>query len=120
MADPAKKVVSSIAEFDEVPEVEYAEIDGFKPGTVIRIGSLNAGDVIDWQSSDGSEARRTAGLRLICRSLVDDKGNRYATDENVNVPKFRKLPNKITERIVREILKLNGMTVRGEEDAKKG
>jgi 5-enolpyruvylshikimate-3-phosphate synthase len=40
-------------------------------------------------------------------------------DNKKNIEKFRGMRHKETERIVKEILKLNGMTVKAEAEAKK-
>lgn len=99
-------------------DVEYAEIEGFtKEGKKFRVQSLTAGDLIEWSEANEGEAKRTAGLRLIVKSLVDASGKRIADDTHIAV--FRKKAHKVTERIVREILKLNGMTVKQDADAKK-
>lgn len=99
-------------------DVEYALVDGFKPGEKVRIGSVTAGDMIEWSEANEGEAKRTAGLRLICKSLVNKEGVRYANDDK-NIKKFRDMRHKETERIVREILKLNGMNVKQQDEAKK-
>lgn len=95
-------------------DVEYAVIDGFKPGEKFRIGSVTAGDVIEWVEANEGEAKRTAGLRLITKSLVGPppENVRYADDPKF-ISKFRQMRHKETDRIVREILKLNGMQVKG-------
>jgi len=111
--------VLSMEEITASDDVEYAEIPGFKPGQVFRIGSLSAGDLIEWSEANEGEAKRTAGLRLICKSLVDAEGVRIALDPK-NVVVFRAKSHKVTERIVREILTLNGMNVKADEDVKKG
>lgn len=99
-------------------DVEYAEIEGFtKGGKTFRIQSLTAGDLIEWSEANEGEAKRTAGLRLIVKSLVDADGKRIADDTHIAV--FRKKSHKVTERIVKEILKLNGMNVKAEAEAKK-
>lgn len=100
-------------------DVEYAMVDGFKPGEKVRLGSVTAGDVIEWSEANEGEAKRTAGLRLITKSLVDENGNRYADDVK-NIPKFRAMRHKETDRIVNAILELNGMTVKQDGAAKKG
>jgi hypothetical protein len=104
---------------DGATDVEYAIIDGFKPGRKVRIGSVTAGDIIAWAEANEGEAKRTAGLRLITKSLVGPAPSniRYADDPK-NVQKFKGMRHKETERIVREILKLNGMTVRAQDAAK--
>jgi len=103
-----------------IGDVEYAVIDGFKPGEKTRIGSLTAGDMIEWSEANEGEAKRTAGLRLISKSLVGpEPGNVRYADDVKNIPKFRAMRHKETERIVKEILKLNGMTVAQDAATKK-
>lgn len=117
--DSELQIYGSMDEIDAsgAKDVEYAVIDGFKPGQKFRIGSVTAGDMIEWQEANEGEAKKTAGLRLICRSLVDKDGNRYANDDK-NIQKFRNYRHKETERIVREILKLNGINVKADTAAK--
>lgn len=101
---------------DGASTVEYAEIEGFKPGRKIRIGSVNAGDMIEWTEANDGPAKRTAGLRLITKSLVNQAGTRISSDRDIE--KLRTMRHNITERIVKEILKLNGMTVKQDKDSK--
>jgi hypothetical protein len=98
-------------------DVEYAIIDGFTAGKPFRIASLTAGDLIEWSEANEGKAKRTAGIRLICKSLVDSHGKRFATDLK-NIAVFEAKSHKVTERIVKEILKLNGMVVKDAEKAK--
>jgi hypothetical protein len=111
-------LIETMAEIDAAIDVEYATIEGFEAGKKFRIGSLTAGDLIEWSEANEGEAKRTAGLRLITKSLVNSKNERYA-DDSKNIQIFRRKSHKVTERIVKEILKLNGMTVKAEADAKK-
>lgn len=114
------KVYGSMSDIEQAGSaVEFTTIDGFRPNEKLRIGSLTAGDMIEWSEANEGEAKRTAGLRLITRSLVgpEPENHRYADDPK-NIPKLRALRHKETERIVKEILKLNGMTVKGQTDAK--
>src|SRR5262245_64753523 len=117
--DPKPNVLS-VADIIAAEDVEYAEIPGFKPGQVFRIQSLTAGDLIEWSEANEGEAKRTAGLRLIVKSLVDGipgedegaTGRRIADDSHIAV--FGKKSHKINERIVREILNLKGMNDKSE------
>ncbi len=117
------KIYASMDDIDEggTGDIEYAIIDGFREGEKFRIGSLTAGDLIEWSEANEGEAKRTAGLRLITKSLVGPApdNTRYAADDK-NIVKFRARSHKVTERIVKEILKLNGMSVKGDDEAKKG
>lgn len=97
-------------------EVQYAVIDGFKEGKKIRIGSVSAGDMIMWSEANETDAKRTAGLRLITQSLVNAQGMRISSDRDIQ--KLRSMRHNVTERIVKEILKLNGMTVKQDKAEK--
>jgi hypothetical protein len=103
---------------DGATEVQYAYVDGFKKegGRKIRIGSVSAGDMIEWSEANETEAKRTAGLRLITRSLVNSQGVRISSDKDI--VKLRTMRHDVTERIVKEILKLNGMNVKADNAAK--
>lgn len=116
--DEKQAFIESMEEIEAAEDIEYAFVEGFKPGHPFRIGSLTAGDLIEWSEANEGEAKRTAGLRLICKSLVNSKGERYATDPK-NIDVFRKKNHKTTERIVTDILKLNGMMVKQDAAAKK-
>lgn len=104
---------------DGAGEVEYAEIEGFRPGKMIRIGSVTAGDIIEWSEAGQGEAKRTAGLRLICKSLVGPApGNiRYANNDKF-IKQLREVRHKDAERIVQAIMDLNKMSVKKDEKVK--
>jgi hypothetical protein len=107
--------ILSLTDILNADDVEYATVPGFKPGEAFRIQSLTAGDMIEWSEANAGDAKRTAGLRLIIKSLVDDKGAPILDDTHIAT--LRNKSHKVTERVVKEILKLNGMNVK--EDAAK-
>jgi hypothetical protein len=109
--------IVGISDIEADDDVEYATIPAFKEGEFFRIKSLTAGDMIDWSEANEGEAKRTAGLRLIVKSLVDEDGKRIANDSHIAL--FRKKSHKRAEEIVKAILKLNGMNVKGTDEAKK-
>lgn len=120
-------VVDLIAAAEPGASVEYARVPGFKPGQVFVIASVTSGDMIEWSEANEGEAKRTAGLRLIVKSVVEGEPGK---DEGVGpVPRrimddthialLRKLPHKQTEIVVKAIVKHNGMTVKGDDAAKK-
>lgn len=104
--------------------VEYARVPGFKPGQVFVIASVSAGEMITWSEAN-EEAKRTAGLRLIINSVVDGEpgvdegaqGKRIMDDTHIAL--LRKLPHKVTENVVRAIIKHNGMQAKDDAAAKK-
>lgn len=122
IAESVDKIYASVDEIEARGglEVEYAIVDGFKPAEKFRIGSVTAGDIIEWTEANEGEAKRTAGLRLITKSLVGPEPDniRYA-DHPKHIQRFRRMRHKDTERLVREILKLNGMSVKGDAEVKK-
>ncbi len=71
MADkviPEDDQIDSMADILDAKDVEYATIEGFTKDKPFRIGTLSAGDLIEWSEANEGEAKRTAGLRLICKS----------------------------------------------------
>ena len=129
MAAAKEEIYGSLEEMvaDGASQVEYAECDGFTPGKKIRIGSVTAGDMILWSEGNerGGEEKRTAGLRLIAQSLVSSEATgskRYAagspSELKANIEKMRTMRHKETERVVKEILDLNGMTAKKDKEAK--
>ena len=98
-------------------DIEYAEVPVGVNGDVVRIGSLTAGDMIEWAEANEGEAKRTAGLRLIVKSLVDEQGNRIGKDSDI--PRLRGKSQKWTQAIVKEILKHNGLEPKAQEEVKK-
>jgi hypothetical protein len=103
--------ILSPLEFLDEDDVEYELIDGFKKGEKLRIRSLTAGDIIEWaeaSEANEKELKRTAGLRLIVRSLVDENGHRQLTEVQ-HLEALRKKNHALTNRVVSAILKHNGM-----------
>jgi len=113
MGDNGEKIFESVEDMLAAPDVEYTTIDGWNGK--IRIGSLTAGDMIEWAEANEGEAKRTAGLRLIVKSLVNSEGKRIGNERHI--PLLRAKSHKVTESIVRAILKLNGFQIK--EDATK-
>lgn len=113
-----------LAAAQPLASVEYARTPGFKPNQEVVLASVTAGDMIEWSEANSGEAKRTAGLRLIVKSVVDGepgvdegvKGARLMDDTHIAM--LRKLPHRITENIVKAILKLNGLETKKDENAK--
>jgi len=111
----ADSIVESIDDILSVVDVEYKTIDGFAPGKKVRIASLSAGDLIEFNDSNKGAAQRGSFLRLVAKSLVNSKGERYAssTSERLDatVAALRMRAHKTTERIAKEVLSLNGIEI---------
>lgn len=115
--------------FDDVlakDDVEYKVIDVPEWGGAICIASLSAADIAEWSMVDDEglppaakkELRKRIGARLIVRSLVDKPGGvRIGKDEHVE--KLRSKRNSVLERILKQVMELNGLRVKADE-AKNG
>ena len=109
---------------DGATDVKYATIEGFQSGKKVCIGSVSAGDMIEWSEANEGEAKKNAGLRLIGKSLVDGipgkhkgaTGRRISGDKDIQ--KFKTMRHEVTERIVKDVLKLNGINLKADNAAK--
>lgn len=110
----AKKKVLSFDEFLAVDDTRFIEVP--IDGAILRLGSLNAGDLLEWAEANDGEAKRTAGLRLIVRSIVNENGERTGTDKHLNA--LRKKDAKTCNDLVSKILELNGLNAKQQEEVK--
>ncbi len=117
--------ILSVDEMLGADDVEYATVPSWKvkdPKTgelvqgYVRIASLNAEDLIEWREANEGPAKRTMGIRLLVSSLVDEHGNRIGSAKHYEL--FKKKSNAVMEKILEEIIKLNGMTKKAEATAK--
>ena len=99
------KKILSVEEMMAAEDIQYAEVEAF--GGIVRIGSIDAGQMIEFVESNEGPGKRTAGLRLIIKSLVDGEGSRIGKDEHLQL--WMRRSQKTCNRIVEEILKLNGL-----------
>ncbi len=121
----ADETILSIDEMLGAEDVEYAVIPTWKvknaKGEMVqgysRIGSLDAESIIEWRDENEGPAKKTMGIRLLVKSLVDKDGARIGTPKHYEA--FKKKSNAVMERILGEIVKLNGMTVQQDDKAKK-
>lgn len=116
-----EKTILSVDQMLATDDVEYAEIptwmirgsNGEMVQGYTRIGSLTSEDVVAWRDTADGPAKKTMGVRLFVNSLVDEKGNRIGDPRFYEA--FKKKSNKIQERVLQEVLKLNGMTQKNEQ-----
>ena len=124
MEDPGKlNVYMGMDDILTASDIEYKSVP-FGNGLVC-IGSVTAGDLIEWsEENEDKSKKRVAGLRLIVKSLCDrpfdpktgQGGNRIGKPEHVEM--FAKKAHKSTETLLKQILKLNGMEVKENENTK--
>lgn len=110
--------ILSIEEMFATDDTQFEVVDVPEWGGAIRIGSLRAGQMLDWVEANDGKAKRTAGIRLIIDSLVDAAGNRIGKSEMIE--RFKSRDHAVISRIVERILVLNKMTVtkKTQDDAK--
>ena len=121
MPTPVEDDLLSVDEMLSSNDFTYTTVEmpewpkGGKPGKV-RIGSLTALDMMEWQEANDSPAKKTAALRLVIRSLVDKDGNRIGKDQHIIA--FQNKNTKIVEQLVKAIMELNGLGKSDQEKAK--
>lgn len=99
------KKILSVDEMMAAEDIQYAEVEAF--GGTVRIGSIDAGQMIEFVESNEGPSKRTAGLRMIIKSLVDAEGVRIGKDEHLQL--WMKRSQKTCNAIVQKILELNGL-----------
>lgn len=103
----------------ETDEVIYDVVEAH--GGLIRIGSLTAGDLIEWMEANEDPAKkREAGLRLLVKSLVgpEEAGSPRVPKERFDalLASFRNKSAKGNGKVINAALKLNGIATK--DDAK--
>ena len=99
-----KKYLSA-DEMLDAKDIEYAEVEAF--GGIVRIGSIDAGQMIEFTEGNKGPAKRNAGLRMIIQSLVDGEGNRIGDMKDLD--RWKKRSQKTCNKIVKAALELNGL-----------
>lgn len=110
---PNKIVYASMADLQQRSRntAKFDEVPGFNPGEVFRIQSLTAQELMEWTSGNERDME-TAGLRMIILSLVGPPpaNTKYAKLSDLDF--FKGQSHEVTERLIRAILKLNGLATR--------
>jgi hypothetical protein len=115
-----EKRILSIEEMLSAEDIEYREIPTWKvkdqkTGQMVqgytRIVSLTAEQVAKWRETNEAN-KHNMGLRLFVDSLVDKDGNRIGSEAHYEA--FKKKSNAFQERVVAEVIKLNGLSVKPE------
>lgn len=106
--------IDEVLSADDVKYLEYVVPEwSTKP---IRLGSLSAGDLIEFVEANEGPAKKTAGLRLIIKSLVDGNGHRIGKDSHLDA--FKNKDARVCNRLAEVILELNGLGEKAQAAAK--
>ena len=105
------KVVNQWEELLSAEDTDYVNVDvGNKS---VRLGSLNALELVEWiERQSDEEKKKTNGLWLVAKCLVNDTGQRIGKMDEV--VKLREKALKTIKALVKAALALNGL------EAKKG
>lgn len=115
-----EKRILSVEEMLGAEDIEYREIPTWKvkdtkTGQMVqgftRIVSLTAEEVAKWREANEAD-KKNIGIRLLVKSLVDKDGNRIGGEHHYEA--FKKKSNAVQERLVAEVIKLNGLSVKPE------
>src|SRR5258708_3105302 len=101
--------------------VEIVRVKVDDKGGVMFIGSLTADEYTEWgdaRNSSDPEARKTAAAGLIIKSLVKGINDPTRIGTMDMVPLFRKARIARTERLLKAVLKLNGINQPDEVEVK--
>lgn len=117
LQEPQDEEFLDVDKWLEESDVRYHTVN--VPGGKLRLGSLTAGDLLEWAEEKDPIKKRTQGLRILAKSFVDKNGKRIsAGNGEVVVKKLLDKDSKVCNELVEEVLVLNGLRIR-EEDIKK-
>lgn len=105
MSDQKKYL--SIEDIESVDDIRYHEATAW--GGTLRFASLSAEEMLEFVEDNEGPARKTAGARLLSKSIVDDAGARIGTEKSVQM--FLKKDAGTVSRLVGEVLQLNGLLI---------
>ncbi|MFI5223668.1 MAG: hypothetical protein ACHQX3_05380 [Nitrospirales bacterium] len=109
----------SMEEIGNATDVEFQVIQMPEWGGAVRIGSITAEDIVEWNESNSDPAaKRLAGIRLVVQSMVDKDGKRIGTPKAVDVLKKRSAAS--INKLVEKVLVLNKLNAKGLEEVKNG
>ncbi len=109
------KKVLSIEEMLAADDIVFTEVEAW--GGLVRLGSLDAGTMIDFVEMNEGPGKKTATLRILLKSLVDKDGNRIGRDDMMNG--FKKKSQKTINELGDAILELNGLGKTGVDISKE-
>ena len=115
--EEAEEVLSSLDQIVDTVDIEFKTIHVPKWKMSIRIGSLSAEDLISFvETNEQPKAKRTAGIRLLVKSMVDTDGNRIGRDTDIAI--LQRKNHQIVTSLIDEVMKLNGLGKKDQEQLK--
>jgi len=118
-SEPAPERILSVEELcAEAPDVEYDLVD-LRPYGVqgsLRLGSVSAEEMLEFAETNEGPAKKTAGLRLLLRSVVDAQGKRIGSDKLIGA--LKKKNSRLVNDLAERALQLSGLAPKAKETAK--
>lgn len=110
----------SRSDFDAATTLGTTEIEVPEWGGWIRLQQISTGDLIDWMEANEGPAKKTAGIRLIVASVIDESGRPMFTERDI--AELRKKPVTVISKLVDAIQTFNGLKAKpdAKTDAKNG
>ncbi|HVJ72025.1 MAG TPA: hypothetical protein VM531_11070 [Sphingomicrobium sp.] len=96
-----------IDDIERVDDTAFKTVEVPEWGGSIRIGTINAGTMLEYVKSNDTAAKFNSGLRMIVDSLVDANGKRIGQLSHMEM--LKKKNNMVIQKVAEEILKLNGV-----------
>lgn len=106
----------SIDDIDSADDIKIISREVPEWGGHLLLGSLPSSEMIDWVEASEGPAKRTAGLRLLVKSLVNEKGERIGTDRHLQI--FKKKSAVVCNQILDDIIALNGLNKKAQAEIK--
>lgn len=108
--------VLNVEELLAASQVEYREIE--VGSSVVRVGTLTAEELIEFMEANTDKAQsRIANIRMLVKSLVNEKNERIGTDAHVAL--FLKANSGVVNKIVKVVMDMNGITEPKVQESKK-
>lgn len=106
--------VLDLSAYETIDNVRFDVVeDAYGPGQHTRIGSVNSLDMIQWMEDNDSkdpEIRKTGGLRLLVKSIVDKNGARLPEEQSEKwLQIFGAKDAQANGRVIAAALVLNGL-----------
>lgn len=115
MPDEIVAIESTADDIDRADDIEFVPVEAW--GKQWFLISLTADDMIQFREASKDEAKKTAGIRLIIKSLVARPGGPLVLSDK-HISMLRRKSEKELNKIIKKILDLNGLSVKEEDKIK--
>lgn len=125
MSDDVKPATAKILKFKDVETVDdttYDTIPVPQWGGSLSVGTLSAADLLEFvEANEDPIKKKSAGVRLLVKSLVDENKKRLATDDKTleeGIAIFIKKDANVITDVVKKLMALNKLDKKGQEAIK--